>query len=105
MSSHRDNPKKPPFPLLPLHFKVLLLTLGFGLKSTIISMKLSEIAAKLGARLEPPDADAEIAGIAGIEAAAPGEITFVANPKYTAATQTTQASAIIVDDKFPPLAK
>src|SRR6267142_1086750 len=68
-------------------------------------MKLSEIAAKLGARLEPPDADAEIAGIAGNEAAAPGEITFVANPKYTAATQTTQASAIIVDDKFPPLAK
>lgn len=64
-------------------------------------MKLSEIAAKLGARLEPPNADAEITGIAGIEAAAPGEITFVANPKYTAAAQTTQASAIIVDDKFP----
>src|SRR5258708_6783594 len=66
-------------------------------------MKLSEIAAKLGTRLEPPDADAEITGIAAIETAAPGQIAFVDNPKYTAAIQTTQASAIIVDDKFPPV--
>ena len=64
-------------------------------------MKLKEIAAKLGARLDPPEADADIHGVAAIESAAPGEITFVANPKYTAAAQTTRASAIIVDEKFP----
>jgi len=68
-------------------------------------MKLKEIAARVGARLEPPDADIEITGIAAIESAAPGQITFIANPKYAAAAKTTQASAIIVDEKFPALAK
>ncbi|HMF90860.1 MAG TPA: UDP-3-O-(3-hydroxymyristoyl)glucosamine N-acyltransferase, partial [Candidatus Angelobacter sp.] len=63
-------------------------------------MKLQEIAAKLGARLEPPDADAEITGVAPIESTAPGQITFVADSKYAAAIKTTRASAVIVDDKF-----
>ena len=63
-------------------------------------MKLKDIAAQLGARLEPADADAEIFGVAPIESAAPGTITFIANPKYAAAARTTQASAIIVDEKF-----
>lgn len=64
-------------------------------------MKLKDIAAKLGARLEPEGADAEIVGVAGIETAGPGQITFIANPRYAAAARTTQASAIIVDEKFP----
>ena len=64
-------------------------------------MKLSEIAKQLGARLE--GADAEITGVAGIEEAQPGQITFVANPKYAAAARTTRASAVIVAEKFPPL--
>ncbi|HET7873398.1 MAG TPA: UDP-3-O-(3-hydroxymyristoyl)glucosamine N-acyltransferase, partial [Terriglobales bacterium] len=64
-------------------------------------MKLTEIAVRLGATLEPPEAEAEITGVAPIETAAPGEITFIANPKYAAAAKTTQASAIIVDNKFP----
>jgi UDP-3-O-[3-hydroxymyristoyl] glucosamine N-acyltransferase len=68
-------------------------------------MRLKDIASKIEARLEPPDADAEITGIAGIETAAPGEITFISNPKYAAAARTTQASALIVDDKFPALDK
>ncbi len=66
-------------------------------------MKLTEIAARVGARLEPPDADVEITGVAGIEEAGPGQITFVANPKYAAAAKTTRASAVIVDEKFPAL--
>ncbi len=66
-------------------------------------MKLKDIAAKLGARLEPPGADAEITGVAAIEAAVPGEITFIANPKYAAAARTTRASAIIVEEGFPAL--
>ena len=68
-------------------------------------MKLQEIAGKLGARLEPPDADAEITGIAGIDNAQPGQITFIANPKYAASAASTQASAIIVEERFPAVSK
>ncbi|MBZ5533712.1 MAG: UDP-3-O-(3-hydroxymyristoyl)glucosamine N-acyltransferase [Acidobacteriia bacterium] len=68
-------------------------------------MKLKDIAARIGARLEPPDADAEITGVAGVESAAPGKITFIANKKYAAAAKTTLASALIVDEKFPVLEK
>jgi len=65
-------------------------------------MKLSKIASVVGARLEGEDA--EISGVAGIEEAAPGQLTFVANPKYAAAARTTRASAVIVDEKFPAIA-
>lgn len=68
-------------------------------------MKLKDIAAKLGARLEPPDAEADISGVAGIESAAAGQITFVANPKYTPLARTTGASAVIVEEEFPALEK
>ncbi len=64
-------------------------------------MKLSKIAAGIGARLE--GADQEITGVAGIEEAGPGQLTFVANPKYAAAARTTRASAVIVSDDFPAL--
>jgi UDP-3-O-[3-hydroxymyristoyl] glucosamine N-acyltransferase len=64
-------------------------------------MKLSAIAEQIGARLD--GADVEITGVGGIEEARPGQLTFVANPKYAAATRNTKASAVIVDDKFPAL--
>ena len=64
-------------------------------------MKLSQIAQSLGARLD--GADAEITGVAGIEEAGPGQITFVANPKYAAAAKTTKASAVIVTNEFPAI--
>ncbi len=63
-------------------------------------MKLAEIASALGARLENGNPDAEITGVAGIEEAGPGQITFVANPKYAAAAKTTTASAVIVAEDF-----
>jgi UDP-3-O-[3-hydroxymyristoyl] glucosamine N-acyltransferase len=63
-------------------------------------MKLKDIAARLGARLEPPDADADITGVGPVESAQPGQITFIANIKYAAMARTTRASALIVDDKF-----
>lgn len=47
----------------------------------------------------------EITGVAPIESAAPGTITFIANPRYAAAARTTRASAIIVDEKFPSAGK
>jgi UDP-3-O-[3-hydroxymyristoyl] glucosamine N-acyltransferase len=64
-------------------------------------MKLSTIAAVLGARIENGSPETEITGVAGIETAGPGEITFISNPKYVAAARTTKASAIIVAEDFP----
>jgi UDP-3-O-[3-hydroxymyristoyl] glucosamine N-acyltransferase len=67
-------------------------------------MKLAEVAQALGARVEPRDAgDREITGVAGIEEAANGHITFVANPRYATAAKTTRASAVIVTEDFPAL--
>ncbi len=64
-------------------------------------MKLSDIASALHARLDNASADTEITGVAGIENAAPGQLTFVSNPKYNAAAKTTKASAVIVAENFP----
>ncbi|MFY9690021.1 MAG: LpxD N-terminal domain-containing protein, partial [Candidatus Acidiferrales bacterium] len=58
-------------------------------------MKLGELAEKLGCAVEG-DAGIEIAGVAGIEEAAPGELTFLVNRKYRAAIETTRASAILI---------
>ena len=66
-------------------------------------MKLAQIASTLGARLENGSPDTEITGVAGIEDAGPGQITFVANPKYGAAARTTKASAVIVTEEFPAI--
>jgi UDP-3-O-[3-hydroxymyristoyl] glucosamine N-acyltransferase len=67
-------------------------------------MKLGQIASALGARLEHGSPDTEITGVAGIEEAGPGQLTFVANPKYAAAARKTKASAVIVAEDFPDLA-
>jgi len=64
-------------------------------------MKLSQIASALNARLENGSPDTEITGVAGIENAGPGQLTFVANPKYGSAARTTKASAVIVAEDFP----
>jgi UDP-3-O-[3-hydroxymyristoyl] glucosamine N-acyltransferase len=58
-------------------------------------MKLGEIAEKLGCTLEG-DAKLEIKGVAGIEEARDGELTFLANRKYRPMLETTHASAILV---------
>src|SRR5437016_5749722 len=66
-------------------------------------MKLADIASTLNSRLENGSPDLEITGVAGIEEAGVGQITFLANPKYAAAARTTKASAIILADNFPAL--
>src|SRR5947208_15210311 len=67
-------------------------------------MKLADIASTLNSRLENGSSDLEITGVAGIEEAGVGQITFLANPKYAAAARTTKASAVIVAEDFPALA-
>ena len=64
-------------------------------------MKLGELAATLGARLENGSPETEITGVAGIEEAGAGQITFVANPRYAGAARTTRAAAVIVAEDFP----
>src|SRR5271165_6715429 len=66
-------------------------------------MKLSQIAERIGAHIENGSPDTEINGVAGIEQAACGQITFVANAKYNAAAKTTKASAVIVAENFPAI--
>ncbi len=65
-------------------------------------MKLSQLAEALGATLEG-DGSIEISGIAGIEHADAGQITFVSNRKYTSLVHTTRASAILVEPTFPQI--
>ncbi len=66
-------------------------------------MKLGEIASRLGAELRG-DPDREITGVKGIEEAGPTEITFVANPRYTALARTTRAAAVLVEPEFQEIA-
>ncbi len=70
-----------------------------------MTMKLKEIADKLGARLDPADAEVEISNVGAIETALPGQIAFAVSSKYAAAARATKASAVIVDEKFPALDK
>jgi UDP-3-O-[3-hydroxymyristoyl] glucosamine N-acyltransferase len=63
-------------------------------------MRSAELARVLQAELRG-DPDLEITGVAGIEEAGPGHLTFVANPKYAAMAKTTSAAAILVSPDFP----
>jgi UDP-3-O-[3-hydroxymyristoyl] glucosamine N-acyltransferase len=66
-------------------------------------MKLSQLSEALGTRIDNGSPDTEITGVAAIEHAGPGQVTFVANVKYTGAAKTTKASAVIVSDDFPAI--
>lgn len=60
---------------------------------------VSQIALVLGGRIEG-DAQIEVGSFAKIEEAGPGDITFLANPKYTHHIYTTKASAVLVRRDF-----
>ena len=60
-------------------------------------MKLKELAERLECRLEG-EPGVEIHGVAGIEQAGPGEVTFLANRRYAPNLKTTRASAVFVED-------
>jgi len=60
-------------------------------------VKLAALAQKIGARLDG-DGDIDVSGVAGIEDAGPGDVTFLANPRYASRLATTRASAVIADE-------
>jgi len=74
-------------------------------------MKLSQLAETLACRLEGAP-DTEITGIAGIEHAQPGQLTFLANRRYAPQLKSTRASAVFIEERVnltrdpdaPPLA-
>jgi UDP-3-O-[3-hydroxymyristoyl] glucosamine N-acyltransferase len=61
-------------------------------------MKLSELATLTNARVEGEAGDIEITGAAGLDDATAGQVTFLANPRYTPRVNTTQASAIYLSE-------
>ena len=69
-----------------------------------MAYKLAEIASWIGATIEGDDS-IEINGLAKIEEAQSGSLSFIANPKYTKYIDQTAASAVLVDRQFPVSAK
>jgi UDP-3-O-[3-hydroxymyristoyl] glucosamine N-acyltransferase len=78
---------------------------------TLSPLSLSNVAAKLDCHLEG-DPNTQITGVAGIEHATPGQLTFLANRRYFPLLKSTRASAVLIDPKIsvdrdpglPPLA-
>jgi len=67
---------------------------------TRAAVTLADLARALACRLEG-DGSIEISRVAGIEDAGPGDLTFLANPKYASKLAATRASAVIADDSVP----
>jgi UDP-3-O-[3-hydroxymyristoyl] glucosamine N-acyltransferase len=63
------------------------------------TLLLSTLADAIGARLQ--GTDAEVSGIAAVDAAGPGQVTFLSNPKYALQARETKASAIIARQPIP----
>jgi UDP-3-O-[3-hydroxymyristoyl] glucosamine N-acyltransferase len=61
-------------------------------------MKLSELAEKTFSTIGQGSADLEITAAAGLDIAGEGDVTFLANPKYTPQIKETRASAIFLNE-------
>ena len=62
-------------------------------------MKLSELADATFSTIAQGPADLEITSAAGLDLAGPGQVTFLANPKYTPQIRATRAAAIFLNEK------
>ena len=58
-------------------------------------MRLDELAARIGGVLHG-DPAVEVTGVAGVREAGPGDLTFLADPRYEEAAAETRAAAILV---------
>jgi UDP-3-O-[3-hydroxymyristoyl] glucosamine N-acyltransferase len=65
-----------------------------------MTITVAEIAKWIDATVEGDDS-IEISGLAKIEHAQSGQLTFIANPKYIKYGETTAASAILVNEDYP----
>lgn len=69
-----------------------------------MAIRLAEIASWIGATIDGDDST-EITGLAKIEEAQSGSLSFIANPKYAKYIETSGASAVLVDRQFPASGK
>ncbi|MEP7118199.1 MAG: LpxD N-terminal domain-containing protein, partial [Acidobacteriota bacterium] len=63
-------------------------------------MTLQQLAERIGARLEG-DGAIDVARVAALDTAGPGDVTFLANERYAADVATTRAGAIILGLESP----
>ena len=61
-------------------------------------MKLAELAEKTSCVIEQGSPGTEISSTAGLDLAGPGDVTFLANPKYFPQIAQTKASAVFLND-------
>jgi UDP-3-O-[3-hydroxymyristoyl] glucosamine N-acyltransferase len=64
-----------------------------------MNLKLGDIARELGAILEG-DPEIPITGLAGLEEAGPGDLTFFADPRYASRLAGSRASAVLVGPEY-----
>jgi UDP-3-O-[3-hydroxymyristoyl] glucosamine N-acyltransferase len=64
-------------------------------------LKLHELAQRLDCRLEAVSGDVDIVRVASLEQAQPGDLTFLANPRYHTQLVGTRASAVILGETDP----
>ncbi|HXF80197.1 MAG TPA: LpxD N-terminal domain-containing protein, partial [Usitatibacter sp.] len=60
-----------------------------------MALTLRDIVSKLGGEAVG-DPDTKLTGVATLDSAGPGDVAFLANPKYRAKLSTTRAGAVIV---------
>lgn len=65
-------------------------------------MRLQDLAQRLGCEVIG-DGGVEITGVAGVESAGPGQLTFLANPKYAPKVKHTRAAGVIASEPIPGL--
>lgn len=63
-------------------------------------MRLQQLAELIGAELPANTANPEISGVASLQEAREGDITFFGNPRYLAQLRASKASAVIVPREF-----
>ncbi len=68
-----------------------------------LQLSLEQIALHLNATLQGGEPASLIRGVAGIETAVHGQLTFVSNPRYAPLARSTQASAVLVEPAFPEI--
>ena len=65
----------------------------------IMALTLAQIAESIGGKVEG-DSDIRITGVAAIENAKPGQISFIGHERYLKQLASCRASALIVSDDF-----
>jgi UDP-3-O-[3-hydroxymyristoyl] glucosamine N-acyltransferase len=64
-----------------------------------MTVRLGELAVRFGCRLRG-DPDAGVDSVATLEAAQPGSVAFLANPRYRRFLAATRASAVILEERY-----